>query len=391
MRLDNLLKDVYPKQIPQQYREYKIQAICDDSRKVTTNSLFIAHKGVNCDGIRFIPEAISKGAKVVVVNESALSKTQDIFKEIPESVCRIIVSDTSIFLKNIVKKFYEDPSQQLSVIGVTGTNGKTTCTYLIESILKQEQKLCGVIGTINYRIGSKEFVSGNTTPGLIENQEFLWRLVTKGIKYCVMEVSSHALDQGRVDLIGFKTAVFTNLTSDHLDYHENRENYFQAKAKLFTQLSRKSNAIINADDEYGRRLILMTNAKVMTYSLSDKESDFYVENLILDSNGSKMTIIMPKGRIEVQTRLPGVHNIYNILGAVAAGYAEGVSNDNIKKGVEDLKVIPGRLERIDCGQSFHVLVDYAHTEDALRNVLNSIKAISDSKTILVFGCGGDRD
>ncbi|MFA5088893.1 MAG: UDP-N-acetylmuramoyl-L-alanyl-D-glutamate--2,6-diaminopimelate ligase, partial [Candidatus Omnitrophota bacterium] len=263
-------------------------------------------------------------------------------------------------------------------------------TYLIESILKQAGRRCGVVGTINYRIENEEWPSHNTTPGVIDNQKFLSQLFTRNIDYGVMEVSSHALDQRRVDLIDFKSAVFTNLTSDHLDYHHDRESYFLAKAKLFTSLSREASAIINGDDEFGPRLASLTRARIFTFGVNGP-ADFVAKDIQLSSTGSRFKLICPQGEIDIKTPLIGLHNVYNITAAAAACWAEKIDIPDIQKGISLLDAVPGRLERVDGHQDFHVFVDYAHTEDGLKNVLSSLRQIGAGRLIVVFGCGGDRD
>ena len=287
-------------------------------------------------------------------------------------------------------RFYGNPSQAVKTIGITGTNGKTTVSYVIEAILKQAAKKSGVLGTINYRVGNKILPSVNTTPGLIDNQQFLFDLAKQNIPYCIMEVSSHALDQGRVDMIDFQTAVFTNLTSDHLDYHKNTKNYFQAKAKLFTKLAPRASAVVNVDDEYGRRLVTMTKGKVLTYGWKQK-ADIAVKNIRPSLSGSTFLLQTPRGAQEIKTPLIGFHNIYNLLAAAGAAYADGISLEDIKTAIEKFSNVPGRLEKIETKRGYHVFVDYAHTEDGLKNVLSSFKEISPARIILVFGCGGDRD
>ena len=225
---------------------------------------------------------------------------------------------------------------------------------------------------------------------MVDNQIFLSGLVNEGIKYCAMEVSSHALDQGRVDLIDFSTAIFTNLTGDHLDYHQDMERYFQVKAILFKRLSSGANAVINADDLYGRRLIPMTRARVWTYGVT-QPADVRAVEMKMALSGSEFKVVSPNGSFLIATRLIGLHNIYNILACVAALLSEGIGFDQIKKGIEALRLVPGRLQKIEGPRDVHVYVDYAHTEDALKNILTSIRKVSSSKIILVFGCGGDRD
>lgn len=386
MKLKDLLENIIETNIPEHFAGKEIRAIACDSRQVTTDSLFVTIPGANAHGVHFIGEAIQKGAAVIVSEHEFVPQIS------PENknVCVLGVNDPSKVLKEILIRFYGHPSKQVKTIGVTGTNGKTTITYLLESIFTQAQERCAVIGTVNYRIGKKVLPSKNTTPGLVENQVYLSELAEQGIEYCVMEVSSHALDQGRVELIDFVTAIFTNLTGDHLDYHRDMEQYFQAKSILFQRLSAQANAIINTDDRHGQRLIEMTQGRVLTYGIH-QPADVRAVDIQMQLTGSQFTIIFPEGKCAIKTRLIGQHNIYNILACAASAFAQGVVLDQIKRGVEALTSVPGRLEKVEGPIDFHVYVDYAHTEDALKNILTSIKKVSSSKIILVFGCGGNRD
>lgn len=284
----------------------------------------------------------------------------------------------------------EKDLKKIKMIGITGTNGKTTITYLLESIIHCTGKRSGVIGTVNHRFADKQFRAKNTTPGLLENQRYLAEMLDANMDYCIMEVSSHGLAQGRVKGIDFHVAVFTNLTSDHLDYHKDREEYFQVKAVLFNCLSKNASAVINTDDTYGNRLLGMTRSAVTTYGIKHK-ADIMAEDIDLSLSGTTFTLITPVGEISIETKLIGMHNVYNILAAVGVCLHENVSLSKIKEGIEGLAFVPGRLEEIKCGQDFYVFVDYAHTEDALRSVLESLKYINGARRILVFGCGGDRD
>lgn len=385
MKLTKLFENIPAVKVPKRFASCNVQSICVDSRKAEKGSLFIAIFGAAQDGSKFIDEAIERGSTVIVKNKGARGNAS-----FPEDVCVIEVADTRVFLKDILRQFYGNPSKKVKTIGVTGTNGKTTVTYLIESILQQAKKTSGVLGTINYRIGKKIFPSPNTTPGVLENQQFLSSLAHQKIDHCIMEVSSHALEQGRVDLVDFVTAVFTNLTSDHLDYHKNVENYFLAKAKLFQNLTPKATAVINVDDSYGQRLVKMTKAKVLTYGV-EKAADIQAINIEPSILGSQFLLKTPQGSIQAKTKLIGLHNVYNILSAVGACVASRVDLPTIKKAIEKFSNVPGRLEKVEAGQKFHVFVDYAHTEDGLENVLNSLRKVSRSRIITVFGCGGDRD
>lgn len=384
MRLNELLTGIYDGEIPQRFKTFDVKTISYDSRIVEKNSLFIALKGTKLNGADFIYDSLKKGARIIICAhlQEKIKATDDI--------CILNVKDPRGILLSIAQRFYNYPSAKVHAIGITGTNGKTTVSYLLESLFNNVSKKCAVIGTVNYRIGKKIIPSKNTTPGLLDVQRYLALMAEEKVKYCAMEVSSHALDQGRVDGVDFACAIFTNLTGDHMDYHQTMDNYFVAKSKLFTWLSKTAVAVINVDDAYGQKLVSMTKAKTITYGLN-KEAQVTTEDIKLSFADSVFMLKLPIGKIAITTPLIGRHNIYNILAASAAGFSQGLSLAEIKKGVEALECVPGRLEQVKVGQKFSVFVDYAHTEDALKNVLSNLKAVSQSKIILVFGCGGDRD
>lgn len=386
MRLKHLLSGIFKGPLAESFADREITSLSCDSRVIQQGCLFVALAGNQFNGNDFIRDAMAKGAIVIV---RSLNKSQDVL-DIPSHVCVLEVDDPKKFLSDLALRFYGDPSRRLKVFGITGTNGKTTITYLLESIVQYNQKKCAVIGTINYRIGSKILPSKNTTPSFLENQQFLTRLVEDNVEYSFMEVSSHALSQGRVDLIDFRVAVFTNLTGDHLDYHKTMEEYFRAKSILFTNLSREAVAVINADDAYGQRLLSLTEARVFTYGL-DLSARVRAKDIAFDFNGSTMTIETPVGNFQLNTPLIGTHNVYNILASIGVGLADGIPLDIIKGGLEQIKLIPGRLENVDCNRDFFVFIDYAHTEDGLKNVLQALRLIGRARIITVFGCGGDRD
>lgn len=386
MKLSHLLKDIYSGEIPSGCADHDVRSITGDSRNVTSGSLFVALRGANQNGAQFIPQAAARGASVVVCGETDRLPESPL----PSHVCLLKVKDPFQFLKGSLFRFYGDPSKKVSVIGITGTNGKTTTAYLLESIVRSAGKTSGVMGTVSHRIGPEVLTAKNTTPGMVENHLFLSRLADQAVPYCIMEVSSHALQQGRVDNITFVCAVFTNLTLDHLDYHFDMENYFKAKALLFDRLAPEATAVLNFDDLYARRLVDITKARILHYGLNAK-ADVRAEKIVMDLTGSTCLVRTPSGDFRLKTGLIGQHNISNILAATAASLSQGMSLDVIRKGVEDLKSVPGRLEPVDCGQDFQVFVDYAHTDDALQNVLKNLRTVCRKKIITVFGCGGNRD
>jgi len=383
MRAKRLLKNsviIAPKGMP----DYEISGISCNSKSTQEGFIFVAIKGNRVDGNVYIKEAISRGAKIIVTDapkNTVRNSKQTTF---------IKVADARKTLAQLASEFYERPAEKIKIIGVTGTNGKTTITYLIEAIIKEAKLMPAVVGTINYRFKDKIFASGNTTPGPLDLQSMFAKMSSKGVNYCVMEVSSHALDQGRVEGIKFDSAIFTNLTQDHLDYHENLENYFKAKAKLFKVLSNRSSAIINIDDKYAKKLIPITKAKIVTYGISNK-AQVFARDIKSDIHGTEFTVSSKEPDTNIRTSLIGKHNVYNILAAFSWAQNAGIDLKIIQSAINKFKLVPGRLEKVDCKCDFSIFVDYAHTDDALKNVIQSLRNISKNRIIVVFGCGGERD
>jgi len=384
MQLAELLKGIFPAAVPADCAGITVTSICSDSRRVSSGCLFVALRGPVGDGAQYIPQAVQKGAAVIVRTGMELQLCRE------NNTAVLTVPDTKVFLTELLCNFYHDISRRIKVVGITGTNGKTTITYLLESLFNSAQMPCGVIGTVSHRYAGRTVPAKNTTPGLVDIYQYLAEMQQAGCKYCAMEVSSHALEQGRVTGIDFRAAIFTNLTSDHLDYHKTREEYFLAKSRLFTGLPDHALALLNQDDEFSERLLKMSHGQVRGYSVKAK-SDFYARDIQLNFSGTRFILATPSGETAIQTPLVGVHNVYNILSAAGVGHFEGLTLAQIKAGIEKVANVPGRLERIEAGQPFTVLVDYAHTEDALKNVLTSLRQVNAGKIILVFGCGGDRD
>jgi len=384
MKLKKLIKSLGRFHIDYPLRDFRVEGISCASDKVKENFIFCAIKGNDFDGHKFIPEAIKRKAKVIIL-ENPRFKIKNL-----KDVAFIQVEDTRLALAKLAAYFYGHPSNRLKVVGITGTNGKTTISYLIEAILKEANFNSAVIGTINYRFKNKIIPAKNTTPSSLEIQYLLNKMLKKKIDYVIMEVSSHALDQKRTAEINFYVGIFTNLTQDHLDYHHNLENYFEAKAKLFRGLSKNSVAIINQDDPYGLRLKNLTKAKIITYGI-EKKADIVAKDIKLDIDKTEFTLITKKEKIKLTTSLIGWHNVYNILAAVAFGLHEKIELKKIKSAIEKFKFVPGRLEKIDSKKGFWVFVDYAHTEDALKNVISALREITEGRIIVVFGCGGQRD
>lgn len=386
MKLGDLVEGIYLGTLSAALRETDVPAVWDDSRRVTKGSLFVAMRGAVRKGDEFIEDALARGAGIVMLDRTAEAR----FAGRRSRAAFLVVEDPVEAFRIIVDRFFGHPSSRVRVIGITGTNGKTTITYLLEAIIAAAGKKTGVVGTVNCRVGGKVIPTQNTTPGLLDNQSFLAQLIREKVGYAVMEVSSHALHQGRVENIDMAGGIFTNLTGDHLDYHKTMEGYFKAKSKLFRGLSPEAYAIINHDDEYGRRLFSLTRSRKVSYGLH-KPVDVYADIKEFGLKGMRFKIRYFGKVIELRTHLIGYHNIYNMLAAFSAGVAEGFEPEVVKQGIESVSHIPGRLERVDCGQEFCVFIDYAHTDDGLRNVLECLKRVPHKRLTVVFGCGGDRD
>ena len=364
--------------------DLEIKGITSNSKEIKKGFLFVAIKGNRQDGNHFIKEAITRGASIVVVQKVPPKL------EIPYKVTVLIVNDCRKFFAQATHKFFGAPSNKIKVVGITGTNGKTTISYLIEAMAKKSGNDCGVIGTINYRFKGKAIRAKNTTPGSGQLQSLLMMMHLQKVKYCALEVSSHALDQDRVAGINFSHAIFTNLTQDHLDYHKNLENYFLAKAKLFCALSPASSAIINNDDKHSNRIKRLTKARILTYGIK-KQSMVMAKEINFGMLSTEFSLVAPKINIRIKTKLVGRYNIYNILAAVSWGISEKLPILDIKSAIEKFKNVPGRLQRVNCSRDFSIFIDYAHTPDALFNVISALRPLVKGKIIVIFGCGGERD
>lgn len=368
--------------------EIEITGITHSSTTVELGFLFICIDGYKVDGHRFAPQAVNKGAKALVVSKQ--------IEGLPVDVVQIKVPDTRIAEAYLAAKFYDYPSRKMPVIGITGTNGKTTTTYLLESILNNAGYFPGIIGTISYRYAGKFIPAKNTTPSALELNQMMAQMLDAGCNYLVMEVSSHSLAQGRVEGIDFDIGVFTNLTRDHLDFHNTLEEYLKAKCLLFVKLGEGYNkknpkfAVVNIDDQYATQVIAASTVPVVKYGIAS-DANIRAANIIQTNRGLSFDLVTPKGKTEIQLQLPGLFNVYNALAAAAALSRTDIGLKQIKQGLESVTVVPGRFQSIDCGQDFMVIVDYAHTDDALFNLLRSARQLTSRKLIVVFGCGGDRD
>ena len=371
-------------------KDIEITGIEHDSRKVTEGTLFVCIAGFHVDGHKFIPQAKEQGARAILTTRTAAEAAA------PEGMAVLQVPDLQAALDEIVPFFHDYPAQKMRVIGITGTNGKTTTSYLIRAILREAGYKVGLIGTIQIMMEEEVFPIHNTTPDVVELQHTLAIMRDKGMDYVVMEVSSHALDQNRVAGIEFDTAVFSNLTQDHLDYHKTLENYKLAKAKLFDLLGKKGvkenkTAVVNADDEAGRTMLEHAACRHLTYGI-ENQAALQATNVEVLASGANFTLNEEfLGKMDLQLHITGIFNVYNVMAAVGAAIAEKIDPAVIKAALTNFTSVPGRFELVKAGQDFSIIVDYAHTPDGVENVLNTARRIARKKIIAVFGCGGDRD
>ena len=365
----------------------EIKGITCDSRQVRPGFLFVAVKGFTSDGHEYIGQAVRQGAAAVIAEREV-----ELFTETDWA----LVADTRRVLALLAARFYGHPSSKMKMVGVTGTNGKTTTTNLVASVLDAAGQKVGLIGTIHNRIGEKILPVTHTTPESADLQHLLARMAGEGVETCVMEVSSHALALHRVEGCEFDVAIFTNLTQDHLDFHRDMEGYLDAKLKLFSSLAApgghktKKDAVINADDPFAGRFIKATGGTVHTYGIHDF-ADVRAEDIQVFASGVRFTVRGKWGCWPLALKLTGMFNVYNALGAFTALAAMGVPPETIKDVLENTAGVPGRFELVNAGQDFSVIVDYAHTPDGLENILKTARQIAKGRLITVFGCGGDRD
>lgn len=356
----------------------EIRGISYDSRTIRPGDLFVAISGMQLDGHDFVDEAVKKGASAVLVE-----------RHIPNlNLPQVITANTRYALGLISANFYDHPCQKLRVLGVTGTNGKTTTTYLVKSILEQAGYKAGLIGTIQTLIGDVALESGRTTPESLDLQRLFSEMVDQQTDYAIMEVSSHALDLHRTAGVSFAGTLFTNLSQDHLDFHPTMEAYFAAKAKLF--LDQQCPSALNVDDPWGVRLQNLVQSPVVTYAV-ETPADFRASNIQLENGGVSYILNTEVGQIPINLQLTGFFNVYNSLGAAALCFSQGVSLEAIKNGLQVVEGVPGRFERVENDRGLHVVVDYAHTPGGLENILRSGRELTPGRLILVFGAGGDRD
>jgi len=358
-----------------------VSGVTYDSRQVRAGSVFVALKGEKADGTAFARDAIARGALAVIAETRAPAGIGGVWLQ---------VQDARLALAAVSAVFYGDPSERLVLVGITGTNGKTTTSYVLAAIFEAAGLVCGRIGTVGYRIGRREIAAERTTPEAPELQAMLREMVAHGCGACVMEVSSHALALKRADYLRFAAGVFTNLTRDHLDFHRSMEEYFLAKRRLFDMLPETAVAVVNLDDRRGAELVAAARRPV-TYAIS-AAADVTPSAMTSSLDGLEFDVKTPRGTLHIRSRLVGLANAYNILAAVATGMALDLPFGAIERGVAGLVSVPGRFQVVsEALDDVRVVVDYAHTDDALKNLLETARPLASARIITVFGCGGDRD
>lgn len=400
-RIKDLLTDIkilkfYPEDY-YQFLEKNVFSIKYNSKEIKPNDIFVCLGGQHTEGILYVDEAIKNGAICIVADKEV--------RFMNNNVLYILVDDARVALAKLSSNFYDNPSKKMLLIGITGTNGKTTVTYLLESIFREANYNPAVIGTINYRFNDKIYLSKNTTPFASDLQGLLYEMYVSSVEVVIMEVSSHALDQKRVLGCDFDVAVFTNLSSEHLDYHKNMDEYFLAKSILFKNLNKdkkeifkdsklgKKVCVINYDDEYGKKLINMLEDKeVLLYGKGNNgKNKFKAVNITYFKDKTQFEIQRNGNKVFIESQLLGEFNVYNILASYVVAYSQGIEDSKIVDGIKKVTNIKGRLEKIPTPKGYDVIIDYAHTPDALQKVILTLKKIPHRKLIVVFGCGGDRD
>ena len=374
MKLKKLLKDIPVKDV-KGLKDVEITGICGHSKFIAPGNLFVAKKGLTVDGARFVPEAVAAGAAAVVTDiyDPTLKNTTQIIHPNPEQIEGLIAA-----------QYHQQPSKDLFMVAITGTNGKTTTSFLIKHILDKVKGPCGVIGTIEYMLGTRQYQATRTTPDVTMNHKLLHEMVQQGCRSAVMEVSSHGLDQGRVNNIDFDVAIFTNLTPDHLDYHKTMEDYCAAKNRLFRSLDPTKKAIVNVDSPWARKIIEGCRAEVFTYGI-DNKADLQAKEIHLTPTGTHLKLAYQDKLTECFFPLIGRYNVYNCLAALAVGLPfDGQITETFSQ-------VPGRLELVPNSKRLKIYVDFAHSEDALKNVLTCLHELKRDRIITVFGCGGERD
>lgn len=381
------LVDLLPKAAPEGDLDIEITGIAHDSRKVKPGMLFVCIPGARVDGHAYVRQALQNGAAAILAQRKIAFS---------ESATVIQVEDVRDAALRMVPYFYDYPSRRMRLVGITGTNGKTTTSYLIRSILREAGFKVGVIGTIQILMEDEAMPIHNTTPDVIDLQEILFQMAQRGMEYVVMEVSSHALALQRVAGCEFDAAVFTNMTQDHLDFHKTFENYLNAKARLFDLLTAPGSvkqgktAVVNVDDAAAKNILSHVKCRSFTYGIQN-DADLQAEKIEVLASGACFTACSVSGKLDLMLKITGIFNVYNVMAAIGAAFAEGVAPETVKRALEAFESVPGRFELVDEGQDFSVIIDYAHTPDGLENILKTARQITDRRIITVFGCGGDRD
>lgn len=360
-------------------KDVEIRGISCNSRAVKEGDVFFCIPGERTDGHYFAREALNRGAVGLVVEK---------WIEDADPPFQILVENSRKALAKASSFFYGEPSKEFLLIGVTGTNGKTTTTYLLESIFKSGGRKSGLVGTVEYRIRDKVILPERTTPESSDLQKIFWQMKKEGVEAVAMEVSSHAIHQRRVSYCFFDKLIFTNLSQDHLDYHKTMEEYFEVKKSLF-EYNPKATRVLNADDSFGERLLKELSGEKISYGI--RKGEVRAENIEVSPEGVLFFLLSPWGKIDIRLKLKGRFNVYNALAASSAALSANFSLEDVAKGLESVERVPGRLEPVDLGQDFMVLIDYAHTPDGLKSVLETCREVTSGKLIMVFGCGGDRD
>jgi UDP-N-acetylmuramoyl-L-alanyl-D-glutamate--2,6-diaminopimelate ligase len=386
-KLKQLLKD-FPVQQIKGSKETIITGVCANSKLVAPGNLFIAKKGKSHDGTRYIPEAVAAGASAILT---------DIFDPSLKSVVQMIHPNVNQAEAALAAQYYDHPSRELFMVGITGTNGKTTTTFIIKYLLDQLDGLCGLIGTIEYILGMQRYQATHTTPDVVVNHKLLREMITQGCQSAVMEVSSHALDQGRVDHIEYDVAVFSNLTLDHLDYHQSMENYCLAKNKLFRSLDNAptskacvKTAVVNADSPWASHIVEGCQAAQITYGI-ENNADLQASDICLGKYGTELNITYKGQKRACAWPLIGRFNVYNCLSAIAVALCKGLDFVQVIEKMKQLPAVRGRLEPVRNALNLKIFVDFAHSDDALINILQTLTELKTARIITVFGCGGDRD
>ena len=388
MELTQLLNSLHVIQVTGEVQRKDVADIVYDSRKVQKNSVFVAIKGYKTDGHKFLQDAINKGAVAVVVEDDDSIPDELITHS---KIAKLVVNNSRIALAELSKGFYKDPTSKLKLVGITGTNGKTTSTFILKNILESAGYKTGLVGTIANYVGDVKVDSKLTTPESNDLNKFFYDMIEAGCSHAIMEVSSHSLVLNRVYGLDFSAAIFSNITSDHLDFHQTFDEYLNAKKILFDGLSSTSFAIINSDDSNSNKMIKDCKAKIVTYGIADN-SDYQIKNINYDLNGTDFTITNQNVDYKIHTTLIGTFNAYNAASAFATAHSLGIDANKIVESIKSSPQVPGRFEVLG-NRNKKVIVDYSHTADSLEKALQAIREIVKDKNqvVAVFGCGGDRD